>query len=156
MRLTKQTGHAIRILIDCARSDGALIKVADIAQHLDISPQNVFKIVHILSRAGFLSSTRGPTGGVKLKTNAAAIRIGEIVRAIEETELAIDRNRVRTERSAASDSAVNAVFSDALEAFISVLDAHTLADLARTHRGEHADKGKRRPSPKKPMLKRTG
>ena len=66
MRLTKQSGHAIRILIDCAHADGQLVKVADVSGRLGITKQNVFKIVHLLSRAGFVAAVRGPNGGVLL------------------------------------------------------------------------------------------
>lgn len=89
MRLTKQTGHAIRILIDCAEATD-LIKTAEISKHLDITKQNVFKIVFILSRAGFLTAVRGPSGGVKLAKPASSIRIGDVVRAIEVTDVEID------------------------------------------------------------------
>ena len=64
MRLTKQSGHAIRILIDCAQSNGQLVKVADVSARLGITKQNVFKIVHLLSRTGFVAAVRGPNGGV--------------------------------------------------------------------------------------------
>ena len=83
MRLNKSTSHAVRILIDCAKAEGRLIKVAEISERLDITQQNAFKIVHLLSKAGFLSSVRGRHGGVRLARPAAKIRIGDVVRSIE-------------------------------------------------------------------------
>src|SRR5689334_25079955 len=47
MRLTKSTGHAIRILIDCAGAQQRLIKVAELSARLKITQQNVFKIVNL-------------------------------------------------------------------------------------------------------------
>jgi Rrf2 family nitric oxide-sensitive transcriptional repressor len=129
MRLTKQTGHAIRILIDCTLAKDRLVKVADVSDRLDVTKQNVFKIVHILSHAGFLTSVRGPNGGIRLAKPAASIRIGDVVRAIEVTRVQVDGGRTR--KSAESDpKPINAMFDDALGAFISVLDQHTLAELA--------------------------
>ena len=122
MRLNKSTSHAVRILIDCAKAGDRLIKVADIAQRLDITQQNAFKIVHLLSRAGFLASVRGRHGGVRLARPAAKIRIGDVVRAIEFTGL--------DGKGQASHTSLNQIVDDALEAFISVLDQHTLADMA--------------------------
>ncbi len=127
MRLTKTTSHAIRILVDCAAAEGTLVKTADIAERLDITPLNVFKIVHILSHAGFLEAVRGRNGGVRLSRPAADIRIGEVVRSIEATEVEVEAGKRRT-RSAKPQ--LNAIFDDAMEAFISVLDQHTLADMA--------------------------
>lgn len=138
MRLTKQTGHAIRILVSFARAGGALIKVADLADSLTLTPQNVFKIVHLLSRAGFIVCARGPSGGCRLARAPGTICIGEVVRAMEETSVAVGQGAARSERGNASDAAVNAVFSDALAAFIQVLDGHTLADLAAAHRSDGA------------------
>jgi Rrf2 family protein len=130
MRLNKTTSHAIRILIDCARADEDLVKVAQLSQRLDITLQNVFKIVHLLNHAGFLFTERGRNGGIRLARPAADIRIGEIVRAIEAMGLELDgQTGGGRQRSAEAD--VNKVLDHALEAFISVLDQHTLADMAK-------------------------
>src|SRR5262245_49433701 len=128
MRLTKSTSHAIRILIDCARAGDRLIKVAELSQHLEITQQNVFKIVNLLARAGLIEAMRGRNGGVRLARPATAIRIGDVVRATEVTHVEIEDNSVghRPKRS----RGVNQVLDDALEAFIDVLDRHTLADMA--------------------------
>ena len=130
MRLTKQTNHAIRILIHCAGEMGQLVKVAEIAQQLDITPQNVFKIVHLLARAGFLKAMRGRRGGVQLARPPAEIRIGAVVPATETTRLMMDDE---TAAATAEDGAppISQVLDSALEAFISVLDQHTLADMAK-------------------------
>lgn len=122
MRLNKSTGHAVRILIDCAKSGDRLIKVADIARRLDITQQNAFKIVHLLSKAGFLASVRGRHGGVRLARPPAKIRIGDVVRGIEFP--------ASDGKGSGGQTGLNQIVDDALEAFISVLDQHTLADMA--------------------------
>lgn len=133
MRLTKQTSHAIRILMHCARAGGQLAKVAEIAEDLDLTQQNVFKIVHLLRRAGFLEAVRGRYGGVRLKRDPAAIRIGDVVRATEVTNVAIEGESVPSRRGRRQP--ISRVLDDALEAFISVLDQHTLEEMARAPRG---------------------
>ncbi|MFA5955312.1 Rrf2 family transcriptional regulator [Hyphomicrobium sp.] len=129
MRLTKQTGHAIRILIDCAIAKDQLVKVADVSDRLGVTKQNVFKIVHILSHAGFLTAVRGPNGGVRLAKPASVIRIGDVVRAIEVTRVQVEGG-IDPQSSDADPGNINAMFDNALTAFISVLDQHTLAELA--------------------------
>lgn len=121
MRLNKSTSHAVRILIDCAKADG-LIKVADIAKRLDITQQNAFKIVHLLSKAGFLTSVRGRHGGVRLARAPAQIRVGDVVRSIE--------TMGQEDEEAGSKGSLHRIVDDALDAFISVLDQHTLEDMA--------------------------
>jgi Rrf2 family nitric oxide-sensitive transcriptional repressor len=129
MRLTKQTGHAIRILIDCTLAKDQLVKVADVSERLGVTKQNVFKIVHILSHAGFIAAVRGPNGGIRLAKPAPSIRIGDVVRAIEVTRVQVEGGHGRTSPEA-DPASINAMFDDALNAFISVLDQHTLAELA--------------------------
>jgi Rrf2 family protein len=129
MRLTKSTSHAIRILIDCARAGDGLIKVASLSERLEITPQNVFKIVNLLTRAGLIDAVRGRNGGVKLARPAHAIRIGDVVRATEVTHVEIEEGAAS---SARSGHGVNRILDNALEAFIDVLDQHTIADMVKT------------------------
>ncbi len=131
MRLNKSTGDAIRILIACARAEGALVKVVDLSASLDITMQNVFKIVHILSRSGLTAAVRGRHGGIRLSRPADAIFIGDIVRAMETTEPALD-----------TGAGVTSVLDDALEAFIAVLDRHSLADMVARESSVPADTSK--------------
>lgn len=129
MRLTKSTSHAIRILIDCARSSDGLIKVASLSERLEITPQNVFKIVNLLTKAGLLEAVRGRNGGVKLGRPAQAIRIGDVVRATEVTHVEIEEGARSGGRGG---HGVNRILDNALEAFIDVLDQHTIADMVKT------------------------
>jgi Rrf2 family protein len=129
MRLTKSTSHAIRILIDCARANDGLIKVASLSERLDITPQNVFKIVNLLTKAKLIEAVRGRNGGVKLARPPQSIRIGDVVRATEVTHVEIEEG---ASASARSGHGVNRILDNALEAFIDVLDQHTIADMVKT------------------------
>lgn len=122
MRLNKSTSYSVRILIDCAKAGDRLIKVADIAKRLDITQQNAFKIVHLLSKAGFLTSVRGRHGGVRLARPPRAIKVGDVVRAIE---FAGQDGKER-----AGGASLGQIVDDAFDAFISVLDQHTLEEMA--------------------------
>ena len=146
MRLTKSTSHAIRILIDCARAGDQLIKVAELSQRLDITQQNVFKIVNLLARAGLIEAMRGRNGGVKLAHAAQQIRIGDVVRATEVTRVAIEESGAAAGVRGRGHG-VNRVLDDALEAFIEVLDRHTIADMARSRTSsETRARGKKGPA----------
>lgn len=123
----------MRILLYCADAGDQRVKLANIAQRLGISQLNVFKIAHLLSRAGLISATRGRNGGVRLARPAADIRIGEIVRKMESTDVEVAGLAVPTKSGAGgAKPQLNAIFDDALEAFIGVLDQHSLADLVST------------------------
>ena len=118
MRLTKQTNYAVRMLAECARGGDALVRVADLAERTDLTLQHALKIAHALMRHGFLINQRGRTGGVRLAKPATAIRIGDVVRAMEQTGAGGD------------DAAMDPLIDSAFAAFIDVLDQHTLADFA--------------------------
>jgi Rrf2 family nitric oxide-sensitive transcriptional repressor len=148
MRLTKSTSHAIRILIECARADGRLVKVAELSERLHITQQNVFKIVNLLVRSGFIVSMRGRHGGVKLSRPAAVIRIGDVVRATEVTRVEIEGAT-----GAARDRGVNRVLDDALEAFVEVLDQYTIADMLKNGTSPTALAGKPTRRAKKPSAR---
>lgn len=153
MRLSKTTNYAIRILIDCAQAEGALVKVAEISERRSITPQNTFKIVHLLSRAGFVRAVRGRHGGVRLARPATEIRIGDVVRAMETTRIDLDneggsaRSKDQTQQQLAE---LDNLFDSALEAFISVLDEHTLDQMTKARR---LDPGPTRKSGKHPRSK---
>ncbi len=156
MRLSKTTNYAIRILIDCAQAEGRLVKVAEISERRAITPQNTFKIVHLLSRAGFVRPVRGRHGGVRLARPATEIRIGDVVRAMETTRLDLDNEGARSKDQARQQLAeLDNIFDSALEAFISVLDGHTLDQMTKAKRAEPASSRKsgKQPARTKPAAK---
>jgi Rrf2 family protein len=129
MRLTKQTGYALRILLHCALAPDRSVTVAEIARTQRITEHNVFKIVPILVEGGFLDTTRGRGGGIKLARKPGDIRIGEVVRVTEETHIEAECFGGGADCAIRPVAPINRIFDDALAAFIEVLDQHTLQDL---------------------------
>ena len=83
MRLTGQSRYALRVLAHCAERHPALAKVATIADVTGITEQNIFKLIKRLTKAGLVETIRGPNGGVRLARAPGAIRVGQVIRAIE-------------------------------------------------------------------------
>jgi Rrf2 family protein len=83
MRLTEQSRYALRVLAHCAERHPALAKVATIAAVTGITEQNIFKLIKTLTKAGLVETIRGPHGGVRLAMTPKAIRVGQVIRAIE-------------------------------------------------------------------------
>ena len=98
-------------------------------QRLEITPQNVFKIVNLLTKAKLIEAVRGRNGGVKLARPPQSIRIGDVVRATEVTHVEIEEG---APAGARGGHGVNRILDNALEAFIDVLDQHTIADMVKT------------------------
>ena len=83
MRLTEQSRYALHVLAHCAERHPALAKVATIAAVTGITEQNIFKLIKTLGKAGFVETSRGPHGGVRLAKPPHVIRVGQVIRAIE-------------------------------------------------------------------------
>lgn len=132
MRLTKQTGYALRILLDCALAGENLIKVSQVASRHRIAEHNLFKVLPLLVRGGFVHSIRGRNGGIRLAQPPESIHLGDVVRATEVTNVETESADNDSGDGAVPPAApINQIFDDALEAFIEVLNGHTLADLKR-------------------------
>ncbi len=130
MRLTKQTSYALRILTHCALRPDEQVRAADIARAYNITEFNVLKIIPLLVQGGFVKTTRGRRGGLRLARPAAEIRISDVVRLTEETHIQADCFGQLTEACPVQRAApINRIFGNAVQAFIEVLDRHSLQDL---------------------------
>lgn len=129
MRLTKQTGYALRILLHCALKPDRSVTAAEVARAQRITEHNVFKIVPMLVEGGFLDTTRGRGGGIRLAQIPGDIRIGDVVRVTEETHIEAECFGGGADCAIRPVAPINRILDDALHAFIEVLDQHTLLDL---------------------------
>ncbi len=84
MKISTKGRYALRMMLDIARQgDDAVVSLKDISGRQEISVKYQEQIVMQLSRAGFLSSVRGPSGGYRLVRRPEEYKVGEILRAIE-------------------------------------------------------------------------
>jgi Rrf2 family nitric oxide-sensitive transcriptional repressor len=129
MKLNLQTDYALRVLIYVGTNADGLSTIQEIADAYAISRAHLMKVVHRLGKAGYLDTVRGKHGGMRLKRAAGTIRIGDVVRSIEE-DLAVigclgqpDYCRIQ------GPCVLRHALKDATDAFLAVLDGYTLADL---------------------------
>ena len=89
------------------------------------------KVVNDLSQKGYLDTVRGRNGGIRLMRQPRHINIGQVVRDTEDQLDVIGclerRGYCRIERVCV----VRGALRDATEAFLAILDAHSLADLIK-------------------------
>jgi Rrf2 family transcriptional regulator, nitric oxide-sensitive transcriptional repressor len=129
MNLNKTTTHAIRLLVLCARAGDTWVKVAELSEALELTPQNTFKIAHLLSRAGFVKALRGRNGGVRLARSAEEIRVGDVVCALELPLAAAAEPQPHT-----GGPGTVPLIDEAFAAFVAVLNQNTIADMAKSSR----------------------
>ncbi|MFO8000112.1 MAG: Rrf2 family transcriptional regulator [Marinilabilia sp.] len=80
--LTEAASIGLHSMVLIARSDEVL-NVARISDFIGSSRHHVAKIMQRLSKAGFVFSTRGPSGGFMLKKKPAEVTLLDIYEAIE-------------------------------------------------------------------------
>jgi Rrf2 family protein len=80
--LTEAASIGLHSMVLIARSD-KILNVTKIAEFVGSSRHHVAKIMQRLSKAGFVSSNRGPTGGFVLNTKPENTTLLDIYEAIE-------------------------------------------------------------------------
>ena len=86
MKLSTKGRYAMVALADLALASGDdLMSLAAISKRQDISLPYLEQLFVKLRRAGLVEAVRGPGGGYKLARAPEAIRVSEILQAVEET-----------------------------------------------------------------------
>ena len=131
MRLTEQSRYALRVLAHCAEQHPRLAKVADIALATSITEQNIFKLIKTLTKAGFVETIRGPHGGVRLAMTPNAIRVGQVIRAIEPRFKACGplEQILSDEPVSAVERELDRAIGSGIAAFMETLDRMSIASL---------------------------
>jgi Rrf2 family nitric oxide-sensitive transcriptional repressor len=131
MRLTLQTDYALRMLVYVALRDGQPSRVTDVASSYGISRNHLLKVALRLGKLGYLTTLRGRTGGIALARRPQDINLGDVVRQMEDGFVLVDCMRAEGGTCAISPACrLKGVVGKALEAFLSVFDDYTLADIA--------------------------
>lgn len=84
MKISTKGRYALRIMLDLAQNHtGSFIPLRDISERQDITVKYMEQIISVLSKAGYLKSSRGNGGGYRLARAPKDYRIGEILRTME-------------------------------------------------------------------------
>jgi Rrf2 family nitric oxide-sensitive transcriptional repressor len=130
MRLTLHTDFALRVLIYLALRRDRRVSIREIAQAHRISENHLVKVVHNLGRGGFVETTRGKGGGLRLGRAPDEINVGEVVRFTEDDLALVACFQADGPGCALIDACrLQRLIGEALQAFLAVLDGKTLADL---------------------------
>ena len=132
MRLTRYTDYALRVLMYLGMRDDRLSTIHEIATQYGISENHLTKVVHQLGRHGLIKTIRGRNGGLMLGKPAAWINVGRVVRLTEaDFEIVECFNRETNQCVLHGACVLQKALSEAMRAFLEVLDGYTLADLLR-------------------------
>lgn len=130
MQLTYHTDYALRLLMYLALKTDRLATVEEVATAFGISRNHMMKVAHGLGRAGYVETLRGRTGGLRLNRTAESIRVGDVIRDMEEGWRMVECfDAARNTCVIAGPCRLKGVLKEALAAYMAVLDRYTLADL---------------------------
>ena len=125
MKLTRYTDYALRIMTHLATVPDGLVAIHALAAACDAPENHVMKVTPALVRGGFIKSTRGRGGGLRLGRPAEEIRLGDIVRL---TESGFDLEGC-ADCALEPSCKLKQAIGLAGEAFLAVLNQFTLADM---------------------------
>ena len=133
MRLTSFTDYGLRMLMRMASTPERAFSTAELAREFRLSRNHLAKIMLRLGRAGLIKTRRGGGGGAMLAYPPETIRLGTVIRLLEEGQPLVecfgaDGGDCTIDRCCR----LKARLRSAETTFLAELDRSTLADIALT------------------------
>lgn len=129
MRLTHHADLSLRVLMHLALTGDRRVTIQEISTAFDISRNHLMKVVHKLAGLGYVESTRGSGGGIRLAREPADINVGAVVANMEPDFGLVECFRPGNRCVITPACHLPAMLDEALQAFHAVLKRYTLADL---------------------------
>lgn len=130
MKLTQFSEYALRVLIYLTLQPEKKVSIKQIAEFYSLSKDHLVKIVHHLTRLGYVKTTRGHGGGIQLGCDPQNVTIGEVVRQMEPSfHIAECFDAVSNQCEVTPVCNLHPILNEALDAFLNVLDQYTLDQM---------------------------
>ena len=131
MRLTAFTDYGLRMLMRMASAPERAFSTATLADEFGLSRNHLSKIIQRLSRGGIVQTRRGGGGGASLARSPQDIRLGDLVRLLEEDQPLVECFQPDTNTCSLDGRCrLKARLRSAETMFLRDLDGATLADIA--------------------------
>ncbi|HQW07738.1 MAG TPA: Rrf2 family transcriptional regulator [Steroidobacteraceae bacterium] len=131
MRLAAFTDYGLRVLMRLAAAPDESLTTFRIAEEFHIPYNHLAKVVQDLARGGFVTTQRGAGGGMRLARAADRIRLGEVVRYLEQRYALVECFRSDGGNCLLTPGCrLKSRLAQASEAFIADLDRSSVADCA--------------------------
>lgn len=131
MRLTSFTDFGLRMLMRMASVPERAFSTSELAQEFGLSRNHLAKIMQRLAQAGFVETRRGGGGGAILARPPEEIRLGAVIRLLEEGQPLVECfGADGGDCTIEGRCRLKARLRSAEAAFLSDLDRSSLADIA--------------------------
>lgn len=129
MRITRFSDIGLRVLIYLSRAgdDRVSPTVAEIAAQFSVPVNHLVKVVGHLARAGWVQTTRGRNGGVRLCVDPSALKIGTVLQELEGDAELVDCEG--QECLLKGNCRLRSALRVGLRAFYDAMDTYSLADI---------------------------
>jgi len=129
MQLTDFTDYSLRTLM-YLNETRELTTLNELAATLGLSRNTLIKISNRLAKIGYVETTRGPSGGLRISARAGRIPLGNLVKNLEERfHLAECFSDAKSHCTFLKTCRLKGILHGALDAFIAALNQHTLDDI---------------------------
>jgi Rrf2 family protein len=134
MKISKRSEYAIRALVELALHPDDRLQTSTIALAQAIPEPCLEQILSGLRRARLIRSVRGAHGGHELATNAAELRLSDLIATLEGPLSSCASMDARLDDRSAVGRPLHSVWQELQSAELRVLESWTIADLARMER----------------------
>lgn len=127
MQLNKFTDYALRILMYVAQPRELPYTIAELSSRLQVSENHAMKIVHFMAKQEWLITTRGKGGGIRLNPQVLKLKLGYIVRILQNDAQVVECNTPPCVLR--SHCGLKGILDHALEQFYQHLDQFQFEDV---------------------------
>lgn len=134
MKFSAQEEYGLRCLLQIARTGpSGSLTIPEISRHEGLTQTHVAKLLMILRKEGFITSTRGQAGGYALARPASQIAVGNVLAALGgklyDDEFCVRHSGQNSICTHAVDCSVRSLWQVIQGAVDQVVDRLSLADL---------------------------
>lgn len=130
MYLSKFTDYGFRVLIYLGHNPNKLFTIDELSNTLNLSTHHLKKIIYRLAKNGYISSSKGRNGGIKLGIDSKDINLGELLEVTEDNLNIVecfssDNNTCDLD----GNCKLKPIINDALNSFKNEFYKYTLYDI---------------------------
>jgi Rrf2 family nitric oxide-sensitive transcriptional repressor len=131
MYLTSHADYTMRLLIHLAVQSNGTATIQEIAANYNISRNHLMKVANQAVQAGYVKAVRGRAGGLRLAMAPQEIKVGQVLRSVEDWNMVECFDQHTNSCRITRGCGLRPILKEALDAYFSVLDRYSLADIVQ-------------------------